>query len=120
MDQYRHSPFDEEMLDAMIVFNENKPPSEKFTLIDARILSLVHSYTYANQTFFASNQYLAEKCFTTAPTIQKSINKLYAHDLIDKNVSCANGNKKRTLSYNEAGAKAFKKANTKIKPDNYA
>jgi transcriptional antiterminator len=108
MDPYKHSPFDEEMVEAMNLFNENKPPTEKFTLVDARIISLVHSYTYADKTFFASNQYLAEKCFTTATTIQKSINKLCTYGLIDKKVFCVNGKKQRNLSYNERGAKQFK------------
>lgn len=108
MGSYKHSPFDEELTEAMIRFNENKPPTEKFTLIDARIISLVHSYTYSEKTFFASNQYLAEKCFTTAATIQKSINKLCAHGLINKEVFCVNGRKQRTLTYNEKGAQQFK------------
>lgn len=105
---YRHSPFDEELFDAMGAYNINKPSSERFTLIDARIISLVHSYDYSNKTFFASNQYLAEKCYSTPATIQKSINKLYSHGLINKNVSCINGRKQRILVYNEDGAKKFK------------
>lgn len=108
MNQYKHSPFDEEIFEAMVKYNVNKPSAEKFTLIDARIISLIHSYDYANKTFFASNQYLAEKCMTTQATVQKSINKLCAHDLITKNVSCANGKKQRTLRYNEPGANKFK------------
>lgn len=108
MNPYKHSPFDEEIFEAMIKYNINKPSAEKFTLIDARIISLIHSYDYAGKTFFASNQYLAEKCFATPATIQKSINKLCAHDLIIKTVSCTNGKKQRTLNYNEQGANKFK------------
>ena len=110
MSQYKHSPFDEEILDAMIAYNIDKPSSEKFTLIDARIISLIHSYAYSDKTFFASNQYLAKKCFTTPATIQKSINRLLNHDLIDKEVSCVNGKKQRILTYNEEGAAKFKTA----------
>lgn len=106
--QYRHSPFDEELFEAMEIFNTNKPSSERFTLVDARIISLVHSYSYGDKTFFASNQYLASKCLTTAATVQKSINKLLAYNLITKNVSCINGRKQRVLIYNEQGAKQFK------------
>ena len=106
--QYRHSPFDEELFEAMETFNTDRPSSEKFTLVDARIASLVHSYSYGDKTFFASNQYLAGKCLTTAATVQKSINKLLAHNLITKNVSCINGRKQRVLTYNEQGAKQFK------------
>ena len=108
MKSYKHSPFDEEMLDAMELYNKDKPSSEKFTLVDARIISLIHSYAYTGQKFFASNEYLAKKCFTTAATIQKSINRLYNHDLIEKDVMCADGKKKRFLSYNEEGAEKFK------------
>lgn len=107
MDQYKHSPFDEDLTDAMILFNENKPPTQKFNLVDARIISLIHSYSYTDKTFFASNQYLAERCFTTAATIQKSINKLCKYGLIDKQVFCINGRKQRTLSFNEKASKHF-------------
>ena len=107
--QYKHSPFDEEMLTAMEIFNTDRTSSEKFTLIDARIISLVHSYYYANKIFFASNKYLADKCFTTAATVQKSINKLCAYNLIHKKVSCIEGKKQRVLTYNEDGAEEFKK-----------
>ena len=115
MNKYRHSPFEEEMFDAMRAYNPNNPILEKFNLIDARLISLIHSYDFSGQTFFASNQYMADKCFTTAPTIQKSINKLCAHNLITKHVHCVNGIKKRVLNYNEDGAERFKKANTIIK-----
>lgn len=114
--KYRHSPFDEELFDAMGTYNIDKPSSEKFTLIDARIISLVHSYDYSNKVFFASNQYLAEKCYSTPATVQKSINKLYSYDLIKKNVSCVNGRKQRVLIYNEDGAQKFKKDPNSIKP----
>ena len=106
--QYKHSPFDEELLNAMIAYNKYITSSEKFNLIDARIISLVHSYYYAGKPFFASNQYLAEKCLSTPATIQKSINKLCAHNLITKNVSCVNGRKQRVLIYNENGAQKLK------------
>ena len=108
MDPYKHSPFDEEMVDAMLTFNTNKPSSEKFNLIDTRIISLVHSYTYSGKPFFASNKHLAERCFATVATIQKSINKLYAYGLIDKKVFCTDGRKQRILTYNESGAQRFK------------
>lgn len=108
---YKHTPFDEEITAAMCAYNIQNPTAEKFTLIDARILSLIHSYTYYDQPFFASNQYLAEKCFATPATIQKSINKLLAHELITKNVSCVSGKKQRVLTYNETGANKFKNEN---------
>jgi DNA-binding MarR family transcriptional regulator len=106
--QYRHTPFDEELFEAMENYNIGKQSSEKFTLIDARIISLIHSYDYSDMFFFASNQYLASKCFSTPATVQKSINKLCAHDLITKDVSCKNGRKQRVLTYNESGAEKFK------------
>lgn len=105
--KYKHSPFDEDMVDLMKAYNDTNQTSEKFNLIDARIMSLIRSYDFSDQTFFASNQYLAEQCFTTAATIQKSINKLYSHDLIKKNVCCVNGIKKRILIYNADGVKKF-------------
>ena len=108
MTKYKHSPFDEEIFDAMAAFNIDKPSAEKFTLVDSRIISLVHSYNYYNQTFFASNEYLANKCLTTPATIQKSINRLISHGLIEKRVSHVNGKKQRTLIYNEEGSKIFK------------
>lgn len=108
MNEYKHSPFDEELFEAMMYYNLNNPESEKFNLIDSRIISLVHSYNYSGKTFFGSNQYLANKCLTTPPTIQKSINRLLLHELINKQVSCINGRKQRILTYNEQGAQEFK------------
>lgn len=108
MTPYKHSPFDEEILNAMIAHNQTKPPSEKFTLVDARIISLIHSYSYTGTTCFASNQYLAEKCLTTTVTVQKSINRLLNHDLIDKKISSHEGKRQRVLTYNETAANQFK------------
>ena len=105
---YKHSPFDEEFFDAMVSFNKDKPTKEQFSLADARILSLIHSYDFTNTLFFASNNYLAEKVCATPATAQKSINKLYSYGLIDKKVHCVNGKKQRVLTYNESGVDAFK------------
>lgn len=91
----RYSYLNEDLIDAMAAHKN------KFTLIDARIISLIYSYSYSGQSFFASNKYLAEKCFTTPATIQKSINKLIANNLISKQVKCVNGHKQRLLSYNK-------------------
>jgi DNA-binding MarR family transcriptional regulator len=113
---YKHSPFDEELFEAMESYNAQNPSPDRFTLVDARIISLVHSYDYGDKTFFASNQYLANKCLTTAATVQKSINKLCTHNLITKNVSCLNGRKQRVLTYNEEGAKQFKSSNLLAAP----
>lgn len=108
MNEYKHTPFDEEILDAMITYNADKPSSEKFTLIDARIISLIHSFSYTGTTCFASNQYLAEKCLTTTVTVQKSINRLLNHNLIDKKISSHEGKRQRILTYNETAADQFK------------
>lgn len=110
MREYKHSRFDEEILDAMAAYNINKSTKDQFTLIDARILSLIHSYAYADKQFFASNAYLAEKCLTTQPTIQKSINRLMAHKFITKEVCCIDGHKKRIITYNDDIVEAFKAA----------
>jgi DNA-binding MarR family transcriptional regulator len=117
--KYKHSPFDEELFCAMEIFNEGRPSSEKFTLVDARIISLVHSYDYANKVFFASNKYLADKCLSTAATVQKSINKLCLYNLIRKKVSCVDGKKQRVLTYNEEGAKKFKEDPQKATPQDW-
>ena len=109
MNPYKHSRFDEEILEAMIYYNANNlESSNKFTLIDARILSLIHSYAYDNKTFFASNKYLADKCLTSQPTIQKCINRLIAQGLISKKVAHVNKHKQRVLIYNESAVEAFK------------
>ena len=114
--QYKHSPFDEEMYDAMTIFNEGKPTSEQFSLIDARIISLVHSYDYSDTKFFASNKYLAEKSRSTPATVQKSINTLISYGLINKKVACSDGRKQRVLTYNEDGAEKFKTNPKAAKP----
>lgn len=105
---YRHFPFDLEILDAMTAYNAQDSVTDKFTLVDAMIMSLIHSYNYSNKPFFASNDYLARICFSTPATIQKSINRLCTHGLIDKQVNCANKRKQRFLTYNEAAVEAFK------------
>lgn len=106
---YRHSPFDEEMYDAMTVFNQNNPSIKQFNLTDARIISLIHSYYYSDMEFFASNKWLAEKSRCTPASVQKSINKLLLYGLINKKVSCVDGKKQRVLTYNEEAAEEFKK-----------
>lgn len=106
---YKHSPFDESILDAMFAYNQLNFGQEKFSLVDARIISLIHSYHYNNKQFFGSNTYLAYKCMTTEPTVQKSINKLCALNFIAKKVSCQEGRKRRVLSYNEDAIEDFKK-----------
>ena len=103
---YKHSRFDEEIREAMLYYNANN--EEKFTLIDAHILSLIHSYAYNDKPFFASNRYLADKCLTTQPTVQKSINKLIAHGLVTKHITCIKGQKQRILTYNETAVNSFK------------
>jgi len=110
MRQYRHSRFDEEIKDAMMYYNANHPElsqAEKFNLIDAYILSLVHSYAYNNKYFFASNRYLADKCLVSQPTIQKSINKLIEHKLVTKSRTCIKGQPQRILLYDEAAIEEF-------------
>lgn len=114
---YRHSPFDEEMYDAMTIFNQDKPSSKQFNLIDARLISLIHSYYYSNMTFFASNKWIAEKARCTPASAQKSINKLLLYGLITKKVSCTEGKKQRVLTYNEDAAEKFKQAPDKAEPE---
>lgn len=99
----KYSYFDEEMLDAMAAHKDT------FTLIDARLINLIQSYSNSGQPFFASNQYLAEKCFTTSATIQKSINKLLTYNLINKKVSCEKGKKQRIITCNKEAIIKFKK-----------
>ncbi len=108
MKEYRHSRFDEEILDAMAAYNTTKSAKEQFALIDARVISMIHSYAYSNKQFFASNVYLAGKCLATQSTIQKSINRLIAHKFITKEIRCVDGHKKRIITYNDAVVEAFK------------
>lgn len=115
---YINSLFDESIYDAMTIFNEGKPASEQFSLVDARIISLVHSYDYSDVVFSASNKYLAEKSRTTPATIQKSINKLCGYNLINKKVLCIDGKKQRILTYNKEGVKKFKE-NPKAAANNF-
>lgn len=115
---YINSLFDESIYDAMTIFNEGKPASEQFSLVDARIISLVHSYDYSDVVFSASNKYLAEKSRTTPATIQKSINKLCGYNLINKKVLCIDGKKQRILTYNKEGIKKFKE-NPKAAVNNF-
>lgn len=110
MRQYRHSRLDEEIKDAMMYYNANHPElsqADKFNMVDAYILSLIHSYAYNNKYFFASNKYLADKCLVSQPTIQKSINKLIKHKLVTKSRTCIKGQPQRILLYDEAAIEEF-------------
>lgn len=108
---YKFIRYDEEIADAMAVFNElhkKDAARNKFTVVDAFILSLVHSYHYTNSRCFASNKYIASKVLTTEPTVQKSINKLSDMNFIDRKAAYNNGTKHRVLIYNEEAVEKFK------------
>lgn len=108
---YKNSRFDDSIVDAMIISNtldKQNGEKEKFNLIDAHIISVVHSYDFSNNTCFASNKYFANCLFTTEPTIQKSINKLCDLNFISKKISYKDGLRHRVLIYNEDVVEKFK------------
>ena len=99
--------FNEDILDAMHAYNIAHAESEKFTLVDARILNLVYS---SQKPFYESNEYLAAKCMVSQMTVQKSINKLVAHGFILKSVYYIDNTKRRVLTYKEDVVNQFVRA----------
>lgn len=107
--KYKHTPFDDEASAAMINYNSTVTnASEQFTLLDAYILSIIHSYYYNNKSFFGSNEYLATKCFASCRSIQRSINKLCSYGFIKKQTEIKDNRKTRTLIYNPEAVEIFK------------
>lgn len=107
--KYNYTQFNETLLDIMQAYNSKNSNSEAFTLVDARIISLIYFYNANNKQFLESNEYLAAKCMTTKTTIQKSINKLLSHSLITKRVHYINGRKCRVLTYQSEAVEQFKR-----------
>lgn len=111
MIQYKNSRFDDSIVDAMLVSNalsKQNGSKEKFTITDAIIMSIVHSYYFTGTKCFASNSYFAGRALTTEPTVQKSINKLCDIGFISKKSSYKDGMRHRVLIYNENVVEEFK------------
>ena len=74
---YKNSRFDDSIVEAMVISNtldKQSGKKEKFNLIDAHIISVVHSYNFSNNICFASNKYFANCLFTDKPTTSLVIN----------------------------------------------
>lgn len=108
MIQYKNSKFDDSIVDAMLVSNAQNGSAEKFTAIDAIIMSIVHEHWLSKGQCIVSNKYLSGRALTTQATIQKSINKLCQLNFIFKKVQCIDGKRCRIMIYNQDTVEAFK------------
>ncbi len=105
---YKHSRFDDSVVDAMLTSNALNNLKEKFTLIDARIMSIVHEHWCSGGRCVMSNNYFAVHTFTTEATIQKSINKLCGLNFISKRIQYIKGKRRRVIIYNQDTVEIFK------------
>lgn len=82
-------------------------PKERMTLLDGAILSLIKSFSERNQQFYMSNKEM-KKIFASDPgTIQRSIDRLVAMGLIEKNKEYINQRPRRYLTYKPDAVNKF-------------
>lgn len=91
---YKNSRFDDSIAEAMLTSNALNNLKEKFTLIDAHIMSIVHEHWCSVGRCIMSNNYFAVR---TEATIQKSINKLCKLNFISKKIQYINGERHRVI-----------------------
>ena len=105
---YKNSRFDDSIVEAMLTSNALNNLKEKFTLIDAHIMSIVHEHWCSGGRCIISNNYFAVRTFTTEATIQKSINKLCGLNFISKRVQYIRDKRHRVIVYNQDTVEIFK------------
>lgn len=108
---YKNSRFDDSIVDAMVISNtldKQSGEKEKFNLIDAHIISVVHEHWCSGGRCVMSNNYFAVRTFTTEATIQKSINKLCGLNFISKRIQYIRGKRRRVIIYNQDTIEIFK------------
>lgn len=111
---YKNSRFDDSIVEAMLTSNALNNLKEKFTLIDAHIMSIVHEHWCSGGRCIMLNNYFAVRTFTTKATIQKSINKLCKLNFISKKIQYINGERHRVIIYNQDIVEEFKSQITNV------
>ena len=86
---------------AMSKYNRIMPGS-RFNTIDGNILNLVRSFARTDSKFYMSNKQLAEIMIADPSTIQRSIDRLIAAKLLNKEIIYVNAKPQRLLTYQHA------------------
>ena len=82
-------------------------PGTRFTTIDGNILSLVRSFARTDTEFYMSNKQLAEIMIADPSTIQRSIDRLIAAKLLNKEIIYINAKPQRLLTYQHDAVQAL-------------
>ena len=82
-------------------------PGPKFTLLDYNILCLTRSFFEASQSFYMTNEQLAELFFSCEKTVRSSISRLCATGLLKKELIDNNRLKGRYLIYQPINVQRF-------------
>ena len=79
--------------------HNNIMPGERMTLLDGVILCLVKSFQDKNQKFYMSNKEIGKLCASNESTIQRSVNKLLAMNLLHSEKIYFGQQPRRYLTY---------------------
>lgn len=74
-------------------------PGTRFSTLDGNILNLVRSFDRTNAKFYMSNKQLAEIMIADPSTIQRSIDRLIAAGLLQKEILYMGPKPQRLLTY---------------------
>lgn len=77
-------------------------PSPRFNTIDGNILNLIRSFAKTGAKFYMSNKELAEIMIADPSTIQRSIDRLLAANLLSKEIIYIGSKPQRLLKCQEA------------------
>lgn len=72
---------------------------QRFNTLDASILNLIKSFFEANTRFYVSNKELGDIMVADPSTVQRSIDRLLAANLIKKEIVYIGQRPKRLLTY---------------------
>jgi predicted transcriptional regulator len=75
--------------------------SPRFNTLDGNILSLIKSFSKNGTKFFMSNKELADIMIADPSTIQRSVDRLVAAQLITKEIIYIAAKPQRLLTYNK-------------------
>lgn len=76
----------------------------RFNTLDGNILNLVRSFSRTDTKFFMSNKELAEIMIADPSTVQRSIDRLIAVGLINKEIIYIGAKPQRLLTYQKEAA----------------
>ena len=78
---------------------------QRFNTLDANILSLIRSFARTDTRFFMSNKELADVMVADPSTVQRSIDRLIAVGLVNKEIIYIGSRPQRILTYQQDAVK---------------